>query len=562
MRRISLWQSRFAVSNLALLLLLIPILATGCSGSRSAKGKPRDKKANVKTAAEVQLETDLQVAPAYTHQDHFAILQINVQRILTQPELGEFEWDKILASWTTSIGGLFESTDELSELTFLLDEAYFSLVGFSGDSDAPSPVVSVVESTKPLEQDRIAGDFNPVEDQENTWLSSDEKIMIWFIDEYTIAYGSPETIQKLNVIHPLNAKLMNSGRLKSSAAIRGNFVVAPIRGTIKSMMGPAMGLSPEIGEALRFVNSTQRFEFSMDLADKNLGHMTFVMIDKKMADELKDKIAEGAQMMAEGAGNMASMTAEIQGEMGGQSKQLEIWPAVMKEITESGLTISKNLPTQVSVSVRRPSNFDKLLSAMIDDAKVQLELAQRKDHASSIASAMLAYEKENGQFPSPNWTADDSSQEFSWRVSLLPGLGYQELYDQFKFDEPWDSEHNLSVAATVPIEFNARFELIGGKLGPFGGESLKLADVTDDHDQTLMFAETRKDDTYQWHQPSSVVYDSDEAELPSLGRSEMSGILAAMFDGQVLTLSRSSESGLRAVLTHNGGDRTGRKIFQ
>jgi hypothetical protein len=47
---------------------------------------------------------------------------------------------------------------------------------------------------------------------------------------------------------------------------------------------------------------------------------------------------------------------------------------------------------------------------------------------------------------------------FSWRVQILPFIGEQELYDQFDFDQPWDSEHNLKVAAKMPDVFRSRFD--------------------------------------------------------------------------------------------------------
>ncbi len=41
----------------------------------------------------------------------------------------------------------------------------------------------------------------------------------------------------------------------------------------------------------------------------------------------------------------------------------------------------------------------------------------------------------------------------SWRVHLLPFLEQQELYEQFRMDEPWDSQHNLTLLEKMPEEF-------------------------------------------------------------------------------------------------------------
>jgi hypothetical protein len=43
----------------------------------------------------------------------------------------------------------------------------------------------------------------------------------------------------------------------------------------------------------------------------------------------------------------------------------------------------------------------------------------------------------------------------SWRVGLLPYLGYQALYDQFHLDEPWSSPHNCSLLARIPAVYQS-----------------------------------------------------------------------------------------------------------
>src|SRR5262249_10296771 len=38
---------------------------------------------------------------------------------------------------------------------------------------------------------------------------------------------------------------------------------------------------------------------------------------------------------------------------------------------------------------------------------------------------------------------------YSWRVLLLPYLEQQNLYDQFRLDEPWDSPNNAKVSSAI-----------------------------------------------------------------------------------------------------------------
>ena len=45
---------------------------------------------------------------------------------------------------------------------------------------------------------------------------------------------------------------------------------------------------------------------------------------------------------------------------------------------------------------------------------------------------------------------DKGKPLLSWRVRLLPYMEQQELYNQFKLDEPWDSENNKKLIAKMP----------------------------------------------------------------------------------------------------------------
>ena len=41
----------------------------------------------------------------------------------------------------------------------------------------------------------------------------------------------------------------------------------------------------------------------------------------------------------------------------------------------------------------------------------------------------------------------------SWRILILPFLGRKDLYEQYRFDEPWNGPHNRVLAAQMPPVF-------------------------------------------------------------------------------------------------------------
>lgn len=71
-------------------------------------------------------------------------------------------------------------------------------------------------------------------------------------------------------------------------------------------------------------------------------------------------------------------------------------------------------------------------------------------HLSMISVALTAYHNQYGAYP-PAFVADANGRPaHSWRVLLLPFLGYPGLYRQYRFDEPWNSEHNLRLVKMRP----------------------------------------------------------------------------------------------------------------
>ncbi|MFN6052013.1 MAG: DUF1559 domain-containing protein, partial [Planctomycetia bacterium] len=82
------------------------------------------------------------------------------------------------------------------------------------------------------------------------------------------------------------------------------------------------------------------------------------------------------------------------------------------------------------------------------------EAAQRASSTNNlkmIGLAMHNYDATYNGFP-PVAISDKKTGKplLSWRVALLPYLDEDNLYRQFKLDEPWDSEHNIKLAAKMP----------------------------------------------------------------------------------------------------------------
>ncbi|HQR44297.1 MAG TPA: DUF1559 domain-containing protein [Gemmatales bacterium] len=71
--------------------------------------------------------------------------------------------------------------------------------------------------------------------------------------------------------------------------------------------------------------------------------------------------------------------------------------------------------------------------------------------------AMHNYHSDFNRLPNMAIMSKEGKPLLSWRVALLPYLGQDELFKQFKFNEPWDSEHNKKLIEKMPKVYHHPF---------------------------------------------------------------------------------------------------------
>jgi hypothetical protein len=85
---------------------------------------------------------------------------------------------------------------------------------------------------------------------------------------------------------------------------------------------------------------------------------------------------------------------------------------------------------------------------------------QCKNNLRQIGLAMLNYHDVYGSYP-PAYLADEDDRPMhSWRVLLLPYLEEEALYDQYDFDQPWDSPENLALANLMPQVYTCPSDML------------------------------------------------------------------------------------------------------
>jgi hypothetical protein len=149
-------------------------------------------------------------------------------------------------------------------------------------------------------------------------------------------------------------------------------------------------------------------------------------------------------------------------------------------------------------------------------------------------------------FPRTASVAPDGTALLSWRVHLLPFLGYESLYEQFNLDEPWNSANNLALSSQIPEiysspHFNSASETSflavtgSGTLFPAFGPEISFADIPDGSHTTLMFVEADADQAVVWTKPADLAFDPANP-LAGIGSASPDGFAAVMASGEAYTL--------------------------
>lgn len=304
--------------------------------------------------------------------------------------------------------------------------------------------------------------------------------------------------------------------------------------------------APEGEDAFRLEIAADSNE-ALDKIDEGLG-TTLLQLD----DEFQKGAAQLAGTPQEG---IASLVAEMSG--------------MLRSVTQ---TRNGNVITAaLASSPQRIELFGRLFDELHAIAEISAKENRRMQTAGNLkvlGDLINAYYAKNNHYPPLAITSADGTPLLSWRVALLSAMGPEgeALYNEFKTDEPWDSETNIKLLERIPMVYRTPF------LPPnegktlfriFSGEGVPLSlsdeppkmNAFENPGKTFLVVAVDPSQAVEWTRPDELTFDRDK--IP-----EIFGdfVLALPVMGELFTapLSGASEEldALTAWITGVPGEET------
>ena len=218
-----------------------------------------------------------------------------------------------------------------------------------------------------------------------------------------------------------------------------------------------------------------------------------------------------------------------------------------------------------------------IIAAVVPAVQSGRAAAKRMEASNNLKQILLAmhnYHDTFKAFPAAYSVDQQGKPLLSWRVHILPYIEQQALYEQFRLDEPWDSEHNRKLIPQMPKLYRSpasnadpgKSNYLGnaaaesGIFAPPEKESERfpisvgMRDITDGTSNTIAVVEVRDELAVIWTKPDDL--QTAKGVLPKdIAGLHEGGFLIGRCDGSVTFVPESIDPNiLQALFTRNGGE--------
>jgi hypothetical protein len=135
-----------------------------------------------------------------------------------------------------------------------------------------------------------------------------------------------------------------------------------------------------------------------------------------------------------------------------------------------------------------------------------------RDNLDRIGHAMHKHEAEYGDIPDapgPFEGRENSNSNWGWRVRILPFLEERACAEQFRYEEPWNSRHNLEVAQYMPPCYQCpgidpHFKTVKGLEIPIANYVVITSEENEGDPGQVLIVEAYGRNSLAWTDPSVI----------------------------------------------------------
>ena len=259
----------------------------GCYETASAVANPRSSsktKVTANNAGSGQQETEAAAAPSLTrlqrrdrtldmsflHEDHFAVMLIDVVQIYQNPDLQDFQWARFTKILQPYVGRKNAHPGKLSAVWILCDREIAD-ANKAEEAKESDFVVFVVEFLEPYDKKVLTKTIENREQSESRSANSQWRSKIEMRSDRQIAIGTSVMLEKLSTGKGNGVVASAISKIGPDIDVALSLTFEPVRGALQGVMAMATQfLGEEMKPLLQFPTSARHFDATLSLTSEQL----------------------------------------------------------------------------------------------------------------------------------------------------------------------------------------------------------------------------------------------------------------------------------------------------
>ncbi len=203
-------------------------------------------------------------------------------------------------------------------------------------------------------------------------------------------------------------------------------------------------------------------------------------------------------------------------------KDVNLWLKNVKIVLKDTSTLDADIINTKDVQNYCQNMFIELNKAIENEKKAQYAMALQNQFG-ALAQVFTKYFSKFNKYPPLAIKDAKGTPILSWRVALLPAFGPQgeDLYKQFKLDEPWNGPNNIKLLEKIPSVYRTSvdkinaaktvFQIPSSAGTPYAKKSdgPALKDIENPARTYLVVAVNEKS-AVEWTKPENLTYQADK----------------------------------------------------